>query len=219
MLDTVKAPVVQGLVEQIEINAQRRGWNSPPGFYVIYDANDRESDEAYRTLLPPQAATGEWPLSRPPYIARMVFRSALLLPNPVHALYWLALILSEPRIPGHAAAKEMIAMLGQPGLVALALRHEGWGQAASTRQEMLARIPGRPFMDRPDSKEYRFVHCVDVTGAHCTASRVRGQTPRVGTPLEVMGAVPEALTVILAAATGAPLPPLTCEPRGWGEPD
>jgi hypothetical protein len=209
VIATINTAAFQGLLAQIEVNAHRRGWDSPPGFYVIYDATDVETDAAYRQVLPPQSRTGEWPIRRLPYIARMAFRPALLEPLPSHALFRMALNVSA----GHAKSDLFLGVLGQPGLVGLAVQMEAWALLGGSEAE--GRQAGVRLADMPDSKEFRVVHGVDATGSHHMAWRIRGEKPEVGVPAHIGGAVTESLAAIMAALVGAPVPELTCEPSGW----
>lgn len=199
------------LLQQIELIANRRGWDEPAGLYVLYDWHDQPTEHAYRGMLPRDAGDA---IRCGPYAARQMVRPEVLHSDgqPHHNLFRMALNLAHNDDP---AIARFVQALGPPGFLGIAFVHEAWER---TYRDKDREAEGDVrFADMPGSIEIRFVMAADVSGDSHLIRRRRGDKPAV---LDVSGdagsgAVIESLRAITARVAGLPVPEIVNVPVGW----
>lgn len=191
------------LLLAVEASVHRDGWDEPARLYVLTQAGALvRSGISFHT---PVHAGGLTALSIAP---PMAFHG-----NPAHALFKVAWAASQ----GLPAAGLFVALIGSvPGFVGLAFVVESWMRRDMSDAERDA-LGERSFADIPGSLEARMVHARDCADRMYAVSRPRGEQPRLSLPGDghPEGSIVESLAVLVAAATGRPLPELTGVPRGW----
>lgn len=210
---TIDPDLISQLLTRVEADAHRRGWDEPAEIYVLYDASDRETDQAYRSLMSFRGPA----IRRQHYAAQAAMPRAALDGHPVHALFRFSLNLRASE--EHPAPAAVIGMLRQPGFLGVAFQSEGWMRTANSLEERDALGDVR-FADIPGSVETRHVHAVDTEGNEYVAFRERGKKPRLERPgfggMEHMGgAIIESLRAIVALVAGLPVPEIDNVPSQW----
>lgn len=204
---TVDQQLMARLMRQIELTANRRGWDQPPNLYVLYGWRDHDAERHYRELMP---QTGEV-VRCGPYAARPIVRSELLTGSPHHALFRMALNLTRS---DHPQVRQFADATSHAGFLGAAFAHEAWTRTYNNPQERADEGDVR-FADMPGSTESRFVLAADVAGGTHWVMRYRGSKPQTDGGDEHGGALVESLRAITARISGQPVPEIVNVPTGW----
>jgi len=196
------------LALQIEMIANRHGWDGPAGLYVLYDWHRGETEAAYRHLM---EHTGEV-IRCGSYAARPLVRSELLGSQPHHNLFRMAMNLVHSE---HPSINLFLDATGQEGFLGMAFCVEAWARTYPTQEARNADGDVR-FADMPGSIEQRNVWAVDTTGRDYYVERRRGERAKlVEDFVGASGAVVESIRAITARIAGQPVPEIVNTPVGW----
>lgn len=183
--------------------AERRGWDEPPGLYLI-----RLAGPGGRPELLPVPVPGEiWALANP--------RTGMRLPD---VLAGMADMIASRDGRGRALLQELGNARGGR-LHGVAFRHEGYGlieptalMSAAGRRQAAADARAHRIGDRPDATELRFMYAVDAAGYTYALMQPRGRPvekfviPPGDQSVQPAGYVLESLDRLLEALCGVPVP-------------
>lgn len=206
---------VSRLLERVELQTHREGWDKPARLHLIYDTAHRASHRAYQKTI---AVSQGQPVrcADTSYAAQSLVSARMFGPgNPAHALFRLAWNLASST---HPVVRGFAAILSQPAFMGLAFTFEGWGRVGTLAER--ASWGEKAFVDMPGSIESRTVFGTDVNDDTYYISRNRGEPAQdlsaKGCP---KGAVVECLATIVAKVAGKPVHPMNGAPRGFNWPE
>jgi hypothetical protein len=205
---TVDEGLVRALLQHLEVCAHRDGWDRPPALYALYDvAAHPETGAAWRRHGPREAGAPvrRGSLTAHPMVGGTMWSRAR---PPNEALRAMAVKITRGVVAG--PNDPLARVIGQPGLVGIAMRSEAWMMVETVDAAATRLKAGRSLADTPGASEARSVWAFDLADRGYDVLRRRGQAPRVRVfPAdEAAGFVADSLRAILGAAAGQPRPDL-----------
>lgn len=212
---TIDKVLMGRLLTRVEQDANRNGWDNPEfpaALYVLYDWHDQGTEIAYRDLM---ADRRGGPARCGPYAAQSMVPPAALYGIASHALFRMALNVSQS---DHPAPAKFVELTRQPGFLGVAFLCEAWTNVM-TPEEHDARDDNVRLADLPDSKEMRGVYATDIGGNVYMVQRIRGEKPNLLLPgdnkAKITGSIIESLQMFVAVIADLPRPTLSGHPHGW----
>lgn len=217
MTATIDRELLGRLTMQIEMIANRRGWDAPANLYVLYDWRRGDTEAVYNEIMTNTGEVIRWGR----YAARPLIRHELLGlgGRPHHNLFRMALNLAHGG--DQPPMSQFVEAVRQEGFIGVAFCVEAWGRTYGSQEARDADGDVR-FVDMPGSIELRNVWAVDTSGRDTYVERKRGQKAQLHTPDDIRnasGAVIESLRAITARIAGLPVPEIRNPPVGWVWPE
>jgi hypothetical protein len=201
------------LVQRLDIQSERWGWDLPPRLLVISDERDTVGSSEYRRLLPGGGSS----CSAGPYVARQLLPDFMFARTSASvAVRRLALRFINPDPIAQIATGLMLQLLRQPGFVGLCLVAEAWLRQMTQPEVEQYQVGDQRLVDMAGTREARMINVVDVDDVSHYLVRVRHEAPQdvvVDQPSHE-GALVDSLRTLVAVVDQRTPRPMEYEPIG-----